>query len=74
MLFRSAKQNETKLMQVVQSLPTIYRDILLFRYVYDMDCKQIAAAFGISHGAARQRLRRARGVLMDKCKERGILL
>lgn len=67
------READDVLMRIVASLPVIYRDILLLRYVYDMDHKQIAAAFGISNGAARQRLRRARGALMDKCKEEGIL-
>jgi RNA polymerase sigma-70 factor (ECF subfamily) len=51
------------LLSAIQSLPEIYRNIVVLRDVEEMDIRETAAALGISEGAVKVRLHRARGML-----------
>jgi RNA polymerase sigma-70 factor (ECF subfamily) len=49
--------------EVIDSLPSDYRAALILHDLEDMDCAQTAAVLGISLGAARVRIHRARARL-----------
>lgn len=62
------------ILAVINTLPSTYRDILLFRYTYDMNNEEIAIALRKSRGAVRQHMTRARAALRAACKKEGITL
>lgn len=47
----------------VEALPDIYRNVLLLRDIEELDCRETATALGISEGAVKVRLHRARTML-----------
>jgi RNA polymerase sigma-70 factor (ECF subfamily) len=51
------------LRQAVERLPAIYRNVVLLRDIEEMDVRETAAALGISEGAVKVRLHRARALL-----------
>ena len=50
----------------IESLPEIYRNIILLRDIEEMDVRETAAALGISEGAVKVRLHRARAMLQRR--------
>jgi RNA polymerase sigma-70 factor (ECF subfamily) len=50
----------------IDSLPEIYRNIILLRDIEEMDIRETAAALGISEGAVKVRLHRARAMLQRR--------
>jgi RNA polymerase sigma-70 factor, ECF subfamily len=50
----------------IDSLPEIYRNIILLRDIEGMDIRETAAALGISEGAVKVRLHRARAMLQRR--------
>jgi RNA polymerase sigma-70 factor (ECF subfamily) len=51
------------LREAVNRLPEIYRNVLILRDIEEMDGRETAIALGISEGAAKVRLHRARTIL-----------
>ena len=51
------------LRQAIEGLPEIYRNVVLLRDVEEMDVRETAAALGITEGAVKVRLHRARALL-----------
>ena len=51
------------LRQAVEALPEIYRNVVLLRDIEEMDVRETAAALGITEGAVKVRLHRARALL-----------
>lgn len=51
------------LRRAVDGLPTIYRNVMLLRDIEEMDVRETAAALGITEGAVKVRLHRARAML-----------
>jgi RNA polymerase sigma-70 factor (ECF subfamily) len=51
------------LRKAVDELPEIYRNIVLLRDIQEMDIRETAAVLGISEGAVKVRLHRARAML-----------
>lgn len=51
------------LRQAIDGLPEIYRNIVILRDIEEMDIRETAAALGISEGAVKVRLHRARAML-----------
>ncbi len=51
------------LRKAVNGLPEIYRNVVLLRDIEEMDVKETAVALGISEGAVKVRLHRARALL-----------
>ena len=51
------------LRQAIEGLPAIYRNVVLLRDIEEMDVKETAAALGITEGAVKVRLHRARTML-----------
>jgi RNA polymerase sigma-70 factor (ECF subfamily) len=51
------------LRQAIEGLPEIYRNIVILRDIEEMDIRETAAVLGISEGAVKVRLHRARGLL-----------
>jgi RNA polymerase sigma-70 factor (ECF subfamily) len=49
--------------QAIDGLPAIYRNVVLLRDIEEMDVRESAAALGISEGAVKVRLHRARAML-----------
>ncbi|SRR6266568_1406328 len=57
------KELGTILRKAIDGLPEIYRNIVLLRDIEEMDIRETAAALGISEGAVKVRLHRARALL-----------
>ncbi len=57
------KELGTLLRQAIEGLPEIYRNIVILRDIEEMDIRETAAVLGISEGAVKVRLHRARGLL-----------
>jgi RNA polymerase sigma-70 factor (ECF subfamily) len=51
------------LRRAVEGLPAIYRNVVLLRDIEEMDVRETAAALGITEGAVKVRLHRARALL-----------
>jgi len=51
------------LRKAIEGLPGIYRNVVLLRDIEEMDVRETAAALGISEGAVKVRLHRARALL-----------
>jgi len=51
------------LRQAIDGLPAIYRNVVLLRDIEEMDVRETAAVLGISEGAVKVRLHRARALL-----------
>jgi RNA polymerase sigma-70 factor, ECF subfamily len=51
------------LRRAIEGLPEIYRNIVILRDIEEMDIRETAAALGISEGAVKVRLHRARTML-----------
>jgi RNA polymerase sigma-70 factor (ECF subfamily) len=51
------------LRHAIEGLPEIYRNIVILRDIEEMDIRETAAALGISEGAVKVRLHRARAML-----------
>jgi RNA polymerase sigma-70 factor (ECF subfamily) len=51
------------LRQAVEGLPEIYRNVVLLRDIEEMDVRETAVALGITEGAVKVRLHRARALL-----------
>jgi RNA polymerase sigma-70 factor (ECF subfamily) len=54
------------LRKAIDGLPEIYRNIVLLRDIEEMDIRETAAALGISEGAVKVRLHRARALLQKE--------
>ncbi len=54
------------LRNAIEALPGIYRNIIVLRDIEEMDIRETAAALGISEGAVKVRLHRARGMLQKE--------
>jgi RNA polymerase sigma-70 factor (ECF subfamily) len=51
------------LREAIEALPGIYRNVVLLRDIEEMDIRETAAALGITEGAVKVRLHRARALL-----------
>ncbi len=51
------------LRQAIDGLPAIYRNVVLLRDIEEMDARETASALGITEGAVKVRLHRARALL-----------
>jgi RNA polymerase sigma-70 factor (ECF subfamily) len=54
----------------IAGLPEIYRNVVLLRDIEEMDVRETAAALGISEGAVKVRLHRARALLQRELAPR----
>ncbi|HZB87531.1 MAG TPA: sigma-70 family RNA polymerase sigma factor [Terracidiphilus sp.] len=54
------------LRKAVEGLPEIYRNIVVLRDIEEMDIRETAAALGITEGAVKVRLHRARALLQKE--------
>jgi RNA polymerase sigma-70 factor (ECF subfamily) len=57
------KQLGAILRQAIEGLPEIYRNVVLLRDIEEMDVRETAAALGVTEGAVKVRLHRARAML-----------
>ena len=57
------KELGTVLRQAIEGLPAIYRNVVLLRDIEEMDARETATALGITEGAVKVRLHRARALL-----------
>jgi RNA polymerase sigma-70 factor (ECF subfamily) len=58
------------LRKAIEGLPEIYRNIVLLRDIEEMDIRETATALGISEGAVKVRLHRARAMLQRELAPR----
>jgi RNA polymerase sigma-70 factor (ECF subfamily) len=57
------KELAAVLRQAIDGLPEIYRNVVLLRDIEEMDVRETATALGITEGAVKVRLHRARALL-----------
>jgi RNA polymerase sigma-70 factor, ECF subfamily len=57
------KELATIIRRAIDGLPEIYRNVVLLRDIEEMETRETAAALGISEGAVKVRLHRARAML-----------
>lgn len=57
------KELSEMLRKAIESLPEIYRNVMMLRDIEEMDGRETASALGISEGAVKVRLHRARALL-----------
>jgi RNA polymerase sigma-70 factor, ECF subfamily len=57
------KELGTLLRKAIEGLPEIYRNVVLLRDIEEMNVRETAAALGITEGAVKVRLHRARALL-----------
>jgi RNA polymerase sigma-70 factor (ECF subfamily) len=58
------------LRKAIKGLPAIYRNVVLLRDIEEMDVRETAAALGITEGAVKVRLHRARALLQRELAPR----
>jgi RNA polymerase sigma-70 factor (ECF subfamily) len=58
------------LRKAIEGLPEIYRNVVLLRDIEEMDVRETAAALGITEGAVKVRLHRARALLQRELTPR----
>jgi RNA polymerase sigma-70 factor (ECF subfamily) len=58
------------LRKAVEGLPAIYRNVVLLRDIEEMDVRETAAALGVTEGAVKVRLHRARALLQRELAPR----
>ncbi|MGD0892594.1 MAG: sigma-70 family RNA polymerase sigma factor [Terracidiphilus sp.] len=58
------------LRQAIDGLPAIYRNVVLLRDIEEMDVRETAAALGVTEGAVKVRLHRARALLQKELAPR----
>jgi RNA polymerase sigma-70 factor (ECF subfamily) len=58
------------LRRAIEGLPAIYRNVVLLRDIEEMDVRESAAALGITEGAVKVRLHRARALLQRELAPR----
>jgi RNA polymerase sigma-70 factor (ECF subfamily) len=58
------------LRKAIEGLPEIYRNVVLLRDIEEMDVRETAAALGITDGAVKVRLHRARALLQRELAPR----
>ena len=69
-----ANDNTRAIVGAIEVLPSTYKEILLFRYDFNMNNEDIAIVLGKSRENVRQLMRRARVALKAVCKKEGIIL
>lgn len=57
--------NVTDLVKEIETLPSIYRDVLMMRFIYEYSYKEISKIMNISEATVRKRLERARQKLLS---------
>ncbi len=64
-LFESvvASQDYERLLHAIESLPSIYREVLMLRYVQQLETKHIAKLLNRSRGTVQKQLTRAKNLL-----------
>jgi RNA polymerase sigma-70 factor (ECF subfamily) len=65
-------ERRAEIEQVVHSLPTAYRELVLLRHSHDLSYDEIADVTGLPLGTVKNRLFRAREVMRHQFVERGI--
>ncbi|HEV7375343.1 MAG TPA: sigma-70 family RNA polymerase sigma factor [Pyrinomonadaceae bacterium] len=65
-------ERRAEIEQVVQGLPTAYRELVLLRHSHDLSYDEIALVTGLPLGTVKNRLFRAREVMRHQFVERGI--
>lgn len=66
-----SKMAAQEILELIKELPEIYREVLMLKAYYELTDKQLAGVLGISHGALRKRLERARTALLESMAKKG---
>ena len=61
------------IIKCIESMPETYKDILKFKYVFDMSNAQIAQALGIPQNTVKVKCTRGKVVLHEILKQRGLI-
>lgn len=60
------KEMQSEIQQLIKELDFIYRQVVVLRYYYDMEDKEIAMILDIPVGTVKSRLHRAKVILREK--------
>lgn len=63
--------NSTPIIDVIRTMPDVYRAVLELRFVEERSTKEIAALLKLSEGAVDMRIHRGRKLLLKKLREEG---
>ena len=66
-----AQDAADRLVALIESMPSSYRDVLLLKVHYEMDIGEIAAVLNLENGTVRTRLSRARAWLKKQLQTKG---
>ena len=64
--------DQLTLIKIMKKVPLFYREVLMLRYVQEMDIKDIAALLGRTQVAIRKQISRGKQFFTELCKEEGI--
>ena len=60
-----SKDEHTRIVDYIESMSDTYKDILIFKYVYDMNAKEISTALQIPINTVKTKIRRGTKLLQD---------
>lgn len=66
------KEILSKVLELIERLPPLYREVLFYSSVYDMNCALIGELLDRPTATVRKQLSRARAKLVDMCVKEGI--
>ncbi len=61
----AASEDHDRLLETVQALPDLYREVLMLRYVQELSVKQIAELLGRKDWAVRKQLARGKALVQE---------
>ena len=64
-----SRESVSKISEIINSLPTIYRDTLLLKSAYGLNNKEISQSIGVSEETVKKRLLRGRAMLLEKMRK-----
>ncbi len=68
----AASEDYERLFRAIQGIPTIYRDVLMLKYVQQLTMKEIAALLGRKTSTVHQQITRGKKLLIDQCRKEGM--
>ena len=68
----AASQDYELLFTAIKKIPSIYRDVLMLKYVQELSMKEIATLLGRKVSTVHQQLTRGKKLLIAQCREEGM--
>ena len=65
-----SEENYKYIINAIEALPEVYRDVLSLYYVYEMKPGEIASSLGKSIETVKSQIKRGKQIFLADCKER----